>query len=432
MGNIAQAQSLTPILITDNLQGSQGVIAHDFNEDGKIEYVITLVNEDKVVILKEVNGQLIQEELLSVDSPIRLGVGDYNSDGMDDILVIQSLSAGIKVLRNNGNLEFSTQFLNSFDFEKGREFISEDLDQDGDIDLIVASPSNDKISLFEMVNPDFFSFNVSDIDVNLDNVGEISAADFNDDGNLDIVTCARFGSDVNIYLNDGALNFSKISVDTQPSPIGNTTGDFNNDELMDFAITDFAGAVIIYLNNGDNTFESNLIDVDLPEAVSIESMDVNADGNLDLAVSYEEGLAIYINLNPSLLTFEKEEIQIGESLSDFYIFDSDNDGDLDIVGSSASLSSVYLFENDLISPIYELENSTINIYPNPAKDVINIIVDGQLDYIASIYDLEGKLIKVSPNETKFDVKSLPQGCYFLELIDLNSRQRIVEKIVIQD
>ncbi|MGH1433208.1 MAG: FG-GAP-like repeat-containing protein [Lewinella sp.] len=423
------SQSFTSTLISDEIPSCQGIIAHDFNSDGINEYVVTQFSQDKVLLLREDNGQIIEEELLTVDGPIRLGIGDYNLDGLDDILVIHSLSSGIKVLRNQGNLAFSTQFLNSFDFEKGREFVSHDFDQDGDLDLIVASPANDKISLFEMTSPGFFSFSVSDIDTDLDNVGEISTADFNGDGNMDIVTCARFGSDINIYLNDGSLNFSKINIDSQPSPLGNTTGDFNNDGLNDFAITDFSGATIIYINSGNNVFESTQIDVDIPEATSIESLDFNNDGNLDLAVAFSQGLAIYKNLDPTSLTFEKEEIIINDAISDIFVFDNENDENLDILGSVAGASSLYLFTNDLTSSTIEPLDFSLSIFPNPSNSVINITTI-ESNYIAKLYDHSGRLFFEGVNTESIDISKFQSGMYLLELQVLESQKKIFKKIVV--
>lgn len=86
---------------------------------------------------------------------------------------------------------------------------------------------------------------------------------------------------------------------------------------------------------------------------------------------------------------------------------------------------------DLISSIYELSNATINIYPNPAIDFINIEINGRLDYQINIYDLEGKQILSSTNTNLIDVHAIPVGAYILEIKDLNSSKTIIEKIVVQ-
>ena len=79
--------------------------------------------------------------------------------------------------------------------------------------------------------------------------------------------------------------------------------------------------------------------------------------------------------------------------------------------------------NDLIG-----NNTTI--YPNPASDKINIDVKGQLDYKVNLYDMNGKLLIESSNPLFLEVASLPMGSYLLEIIDMNSYQRFMERIVI--
>lgn len=85
---------------------------------------------------------------------------------------------------------------------------------------------------------------------------------------------------------------------------------------------------------------------------------------------------------------------------------------------------------DLISSIHELTNGKVNIYPNPVIDKINIDVEGKLRFELRLYDLKGKLIINATNIFQIGVDNLPSGIYLLEIRDLNSSQKIVERIVI--
>ncbi len=85
---------------------------------------------------------------------------------------------------------------------------------------------------------------------------------------------------------------------------------------------------------------------------------------------------------------------------------------------------------DLVSSVYELANSTIDIYPNPVSDDINIVVNGPLEYSASLYDLYGRLLKKAKNDKTISVTSIPQGIYLLEIKDLKTGQKIVKRIII--
>ena len=85
---------------------------------------------------------------------------------------------------------------------------------------------------------------------------------------------------------------------------------------------------------------------------------------------------------------------------------------------------------DLTSAIHELAQAQLNIFPNPAVDIIYIDVIGELNYHASLFDLNGKLIYQSPNASKIELESFPEGTYFLEIKDIKSNQQVVEKIII--
>ena len=49
---------------------------------------------------------------------------------------------------------------------------------------------------------------------------------------------------------------------------------------------------------------------------------------------------------------------------------------------------------------------------------------------ASLYNLNGKLINSSINNSQFNINLIPTGTYLLEIQDLYTGQKIVEKIVI--
>lgn len=85
---------------------------------------------------------------------------------------------------------------------------------------------------------------------------------------------------------------------------------------------------------------------------------------------------------------------------------------------------------DLISANHEISNSIISIYPNPATNVININVSGQLEYYSSLYDLVGKLVIRTYNEESVNIEDVPTGSYLLEIRDKKSGEKIIEKIVI--
>ena len=102
-----------------------------------------------------------------------------------------------------------------------------------------------------------------------------------------------------------------------------------------------------------------------------------------------------------------------------------------INGTSFSqyVTEIYKYNLDSALSVHELTNSTIRIYPNPATDFINIDVPENLKYQTNIYDLNGRLISSSKNKSVIEIQTLPHGIYLLEITDLNSDHKVVEKII---
>jgi len=85
-----------------------------------------------------------------------------------------------------------------------------------------------------------------------------------------------------------------------------------------------------------------------------------------------------------------------------------------------------------LSSVYKIAGNEISIYPNPASNFIFIDTRGNLDYVASIYDLNGIQIYRSVDENEIRIDSFTSGIYILEIEDLNSGQKIFERIVIEN
>jgi N-acetylneuraminic acid mutarotase len=108
------------------------------------------------------------------------------------------------------------------------------------------------------------------------------------------------------------------------------------------------------------------------------------------------------------------------------------DGEVYIInGTSFSeyVTEIYKFDLNSVLSTHELTNSSISIYPNPAIDIINIDVTGNLKYDANLYDLNGRVIISTTNESVIEIQTLPLGIYLIEIKDLDSGQKIIDKII---
>lgn len=108
------------------------------------------------------------------------------------------------------------------------------------------------------------------------------------------------------------------------------------------------------------------------------------------------------------------------------------DGEVYIINGtsfSAYVSEVYKYNLNSVSSASEFTNTTINIYPNPVIDIINIDVPGNLNYEANLYDLNGRLMISTTNKSAIEIQTLAPGIYLLEIEDLDSGQKVIDKII---
>ena len=76
----------------------------------------------------------------------------------------------------------------------------------------------------------------------------------------------------------------------------------------------------------------------------------------------------------------------------------------------------------------DLNNSSILIYPNPAKYFFKIDIPYQLNYKVEIFNIQGQLISSQLNRNLFDVSNLSNGIYLLLITDLDLNNKTTKKL----
>ena len=100
---------------------------------------------------------------------------------------------------------------------------------------------------------------------------------------------------------------------------------------------------------------------------------------------------------------------------------------------SLMMRPVFVSDKDLAMSLKENDwNPTLNVYPNPATDMVNIQVQDGNATSFEIYDMQGKIVLqdiVNSNNTSLNVSSLSNGLYILSLRN-EQNQAIQKKISI--
>src|SRR5690606_10685882 len=268
-----------------------------------------------------------------------------------------------------------------------------DLDNDNWKDLIITT-YDDKIMWYKNVNGDFRHFQSNFISLNqIDIPKYITTADLNNDGLLDLIVINDSVEDKIFWFeNLGSGNFSTeiLIANSINGASSIETIDIDNDGDIDLLTGGQTDTVILLENNNDGTFQNPLTIYDGNYYTrQVKSVDLDNDGLSDIISSHSDG-SIYWAKNLGNNTFGNREYITGSSDSgsalDF--IDANEDGYLDIVtANNYSADNVrYIlnqngnsFDND--NPII-IDNSIQDPYQVDVKDIDN---DGKDDIIVSFW-----------------------------------------------
>lgn len=100
------------------------------------------------------------------------------------------------------------------------------------------------------------------------------------------------------------------------------------------------------------------------------------------------------------------------------------------IGQEFLQRDIYNFLVNNVTSIAETEefNNSINIYPNPTTNVLNINTTLQ-NFQVNIFNATGQLVLKKRNSCTLDVSDLPTGLYVFKLQDLNSNRTITKNFI---
>ncbi len=99
--------------------------------------------------------------------------------------------------------------------------------------------------------------------------------------------------------------------------------------------------------------------------------------------------------------------------------------DLIINGDEENIDDCGLSSTQDIEQLFAVE-----IYPNPASEIILLNVQGSHNYEATLMDYNGKQILSHTNPERIELVGIPAGRYMIEILDLNSNQKLSQSIIV--
>ncbi len=224
------------------------------------------------------------------------------------------------------------------------DVVSADIDRDGDEDLIVASEFRQNLILLNNGKGKFVNGTEGRLPAKRHDSEDIAVADFDNDGDKDIIFVSEDDYVHEYYLNDGKGNFTDVSDRLNfPSKANSVIEkDFDKDGDVDIIIGNEGQDT--YLTNDGKGFFKNETSTRLPAdnntTQDIEAADVDADGDLDLILGNEDGNKLYLNNGTGVFTDATAGrlpvVPDREETRKVDIAEMDGDGDPDIFFSNVN------------------------------------------------------------------------------------------------
>ena len=214
-----------------------------------------------------------------------------------------------------------------------------DLDQDGDMDIIIANEHRPNILLINDGKGRFANESAKRIPQVDHDSEDIGIADFDLDGDLDVIVVSEDDKVNELYLNNGDGTFSDSGSRIPVTGTSNSVVvfDISQDGAPDIMIGN-NGQNNILINDGKGQFKDETYQrfgefIDVTQDLTLG--DIDNDGDQDLLIGNEDANRILINKGDGFFEDESSERLVyrttPEETREVDLADIDGDGDLDIL-----------------------------------------------------------------------------------------------------
>ncbi len=386
--------------------------------------------------------------------------GDGDKDMFISVLYLSQNTKNFTFYRNNGTQSnpvyerITDNYLKNVDVGGNSNIAFADIDGNGTPDLITGNDYA-KLTLFRNTGiPGQPSFNleIDSLPIHSSSFNYSPAfGDLDNDGDLDLILGSYIRDSIWLYRNTGTPNSFQFTREAVGNSIG-ITGigqsstpalvDIDNDGDLDLFSGATNGRIIFYQNTGtpnafEFTFRTNFYqNIDAGDESIPRFADIDRDGDYDLFIGSQNGRIAYFRNDGSptspVFTFVTDTfagLNVDRNSCPFFL-DYDNDNDLDLfVGNGKG--GIFFFRNDEISGISS-HNSLVpeeftifQNYPNPFNPSTTIEFEFSGPTLASICisDISGRFVKQSQpvkfsggrHRYVFWADGLPSGIYFFTI-----------------
>jgi len=400
----------------------------DINNDGNLDAFSCHDVKPNVYYINDGTGHFTYYQSGITPGAYNLGVlmtggnyaslwSDFDNDGDSDLFISKCSGPPCELHRNDGNGVFTDisaiAQINVTPIQSWSSAVA-DFDNDGDMDILVGANGGSGNKFFRNnldkannVEEAFSDITIgSGWDLDITNNRDYIAYDFDNDGFVDVM-----GGGNKIMYNRGNNTFAHANY---PGMNLGPIGDFNNDGFLD-------------IQNGNKIYKSQgnsnkWITINL-HGIQSNSNGIGARveiygewGKQIRDVRSGDGFEFMSSLNV--------HFGIGAATAIDKVVVRWPSGTVDTVLNPSPNQNLNVREGDFLLAVNNATATTFSIYPNPANDMLHIQSGQSVTFkSASIFDISGREIQDKELLTQsVDVKSLPAGSYILVLKDQQGNQ----------
>jgi hypothetical protein len=328
----------------------------DVNHDQKLDVMVVDGKSNQAAyLLGDGQGGFGYPQMTSFPAQVSVGVlADVDADGNLDLVTNNTLYPG----DGNGGFLAGISFQSSDGQIAGATFSDSiavgDLNGDGLLDVVTANGNWNTVSAFLNHGGRSLVQKGASLWSGNDPIA-LAIADVNWDGKADLIVANAAESDLSVFLGkaDGTFTAPTTEYAIGGSPSARPVlADFNGDGDLDVVQSDNLSSVVLALGNGDGTFQTaSVANIVMPPgsnnsggALSIASADFNGDGVPDFVVgqsSTSPGLGVVVFLTGSSGSLGNGVVHAqNDALSYIAVGDLNQDGKADIVASNWATGAV--------------------------------------------------------------------------------------------
>ncbi|MBN1677671.1 MAG: VCBS repeat-containing protein [Candidatus Thermoplasmatota archaeon] len=426
----------TPPLVTLSVEGAPtAVVAGQLDGDSHslTDLAVASASPDAIRFYAQSMGSLPPFEDMNITvpyTPSSIHVGDMNSDGRQDLLVL-SQTGNTTFGYHQGSSAPIWQAVPEFIFPTGgvpRAAVIAELDGDGFVDISVAASGADwkgaALPIYPFRSPSFSNSN-STTWTRVDAVTSmLETGDFDGDDVIDLMLLNTDDDSIDFYPSFGSA-LTTIPLGFSPGKMA--VADFNRDSLSDVAVAEFQGATVAIIF-GCSTFPDQSVLLTVNGSVTdIEIGDFNDDSYADFVVSTGEGgLSFYFNDHSAAAFGSAYEISPSGGAGIWSIASGDFNSDgMDDIAYTRPIRKIAVLLQDSAIP-FGPSSPTLTLSHSEGTDFTSVwcgdLTGDGLDDIAAMRSFDSAVYLFDQDEFQtaphpYGVLSLPSFPSFLSVFD---------------